>query len=64
MFSQRNIHKYARTYPDGQTHSQINHILINSRWHSSILDVQSLSGELTVILMAIWWLKKLGKDWQ
>jgi len=23
-----------------------------------------LSGELTVILIAIWWLQKLGKDWQ
>jgi len=23
-----------------------------------------LSGELTVILINIWWLQKLGKDWQ
>jgi len=23
-----------------------------------------LSGELTVILISIWWLQKLGKDWQ
>jgi len=64
MFPHQNIHKYTWTSLDEKTHSQINHILINSRWHSSILDVQSLSGELTVILMAIWWLKKLGKDWQ
>jgi len=23
-----------------------------------------LSGELTVIQITIWWLQKLGKDWQ
>jgi len=23
-----------------------------------------VSGELTVILITIWWLQKLGKDWQ
>ena len=40
MFSQRNIHKYARTYPDGQTHNQINHILTDRRWYWSTLDVR------------------------
>ena len=39
IFSHRNIHKYTWTSPDGKTHSQIDHILIDRRWHSSILDV-------------------------
>ena len=46
---------------DGKTHNQIDHILIDQRWHSSKLEV---SGELIVILITVWWLQKLGKDWQ
>jgi len=44
MFSHRNIHKYTWTSPDGKTHNQIDHVLIDRRWHSSALDVQSLRG--------------------
>ena len=44
MFSHRNSHKYAWTSPDGKTHNQIDHVLIDRRWHSSILDVQSFRG--------------------
>jgi len=44
MFPHRNIHKYTWTYPEAKTHNQIDHILINRRWHSSILDVQSSRG--------------------
>ena len=40
MFLDRNIHKYTCTSPDGKTHNQIDHILIDRRWHSSILDAQ------------------------
>jgi hypothetical protein len=33
------IHNYTRTSPDGKTYNQIVHILIDRKWHSSILDV-------------------------
>ena len=41
MFSQRNIHKYTWTFPNGKIHNQIDHILIDRRWYSSIQDVRS-----------------------
>jgi len=41
MFLHRNIHKYNLTFPDGKTHNQIDHILIDRRWHLSVLDVRS-----------------------
>ena len=44
MFLHRNIHKYIWTSPDGKTHNQIDHILIERRWHSSILHVRSFRG--------------------
>jgi hypothetical protein len=44
MFLHRNIHKYIWTSPDGKTQIQIYHILIDRRWHSSILDVRSFRG--------------------
>jgi exonuclease III len=39
IFPHRNIHKYTWICPDGKTHNQIDHTLIERRCHSSILDV-------------------------
>jgi hypothetical protein len=41
MFPYRNVHKYTWTSPDGNTHNQIDHILIDSQRHLSVLDVRS-----------------------
>ena len=46
MFSHRNIHKCNWNSPDGKTHNQINHKLIDRRWHSGILEVRSFRGSL------------------
>jgi hypothetical protein len=40
MFPHRNIHKHTWTRPDGKTHSQIEHILIDRQRQSSVLDVR------------------------
>jgi hypothetical protein len=42
MFPHHNIHKYTRTSPDGKVHNQIDHILVDRRSHSIVLDVRSL----------------------
>jgi hypothetical protein len=39
MFPHCNIHKYTWTSPEGKTHNQIDHVLIDRRQHSSILGV-------------------------
>jgi hypothetical protein len=41
MFLHRNIHKYTWTSPDGKIHNQINHILVERRRLSDVLDVRS-----------------------
>ena len=37
----RNIHRYNSISPDRKSHNQIDHVLIDRRWHSSILDVRN-----------------------
>jgi hypothetical protein len=38
MCPHRNLHKFTSTSSDGKTHNQVDHILIDRRRHSSILD--------------------------
>jgi len=44
MFPHRNLHQYTWTSSDSKTHNQIDHVLIDRRWHSSVLDVRGLRG--------------------
>jgi hypothetical protein len=44
MFPHRSIHKYTWKSADGKTHNQIDHILIDRRRHSSVLDVRFFRG--------------------
>ena len=44
MLPHSSIHKYTWTSPNGKTYNQIGHVLVERRWHSSILDVRSFWG--------------------
>jgi len=44
MFPHRNFHKYTRTSPNGKTNNQNDHILIDRRRRTNILDVRSFTG--------------------
>jgi len=44
MFPNTKILKFTRKSPDGRTHDHIDRTLIDRRWHSSILDVESVRG--------------------
>jgi hypothetical protein len=43
MFPHRNIHKFTLTFPV-KTHNQIDQVVVDRRWHLSVLDVQSFRG--------------------
>ena len=44
MFPRRNIHMCTWLSPDGKTNNKIDRILLDRRWHSSILNVRSFRG--------------------
>jgi hypothetical protein len=43
-FPHHDIHKHTWTSTDGVTHNEIDHVLIDKRWHSNILHVRSFRG--------------------
>ena len=44
LFQHRDVHKTTWTSPSGTTKSQIDHILINGKWRSSLQDVRAYRG--------------------
>jgi hypothetical protein len=54
MFPHLNIHKYTWT-SDVKTHNQIDHVLLDKRYHSIIVNIRFVK-ELTVIATITWWL--------
>ncbi|XP_062609792.1 craniofacial development protein 2-like [Saccostrea cucullata] len=42
LFAHKTIHKMTWTSPDGRTKSQIDHIVINSKWRHSLQDVRAV----------------------
>ena len=63
MFPHRDVHKHTWTSPDGKTDNQIDHRLVDRRWHSSIFHVQSFRGtdcDTDHYLVVV----NLGNDWQ
>jgi hypothetical protein len=51
IFPHQNIHKYTWKFPDGNTHNQIDHMLIDKEFSFVF------SGELTVMPITVWWLQ-------
>ena len=44
QFKQKDIHKYTWTSPDGRTRNQIDHIAVNGKFRSSILNARAYRG--------------------
>jgi len=60
MFPHSNICKYIWTSPDGETHDQPDHVLIDKIRHLSTVEVQSFRG--TNYDTITWWMKKRETD--
>jgi endonuclease/exonuclease/phosphatase family metal-dependent hydrolase len=63
LFPHHNIHNFTGMSPDGKTLNQIDHILIDRRRHSSILDVRLFRAadcDTDQYLVTA----NLGRDWQ
>jgi hypothetical protein len=48
-----NIHKFTWTSPDGKTHNQIDHILVDRQEHLGALDVRSFRAAQSQALVVI-----------
>ena len=44
IFKHKDIHKQTWSSPDGVTHNQIDHVAINQRWRTAMLDVCAIRG--------------------
>ena len=44
LFPHRNIHKLTWTSPNGRDQNQIDHLMVNSMWRRSLLDVRVRRG--------------------
>jgi hypothetical protein len=62
MFSHFNIQKFTLISHDGKTHNQIDHILIDRRYHSSVL-ISDHSRDQIIIRITIWQWQMLGGGW-
>jgi endonuclease/exonuclease/phosphatase family metal-dependent hydrolase len=61
MVAHRNIHKYTWTSQDGKSHTQIDHILVDRRRHSNVVDVRPFRAEDCDSDHYLWG-HKLGRD--
>jgi hypothetical protein len=53
MFPHRNIRKYTWSSADVKTHNQIDHVLIDRRWHLSIRSFKGADGDTDHYLVTV-----------